>query len=151
MQPEPDATRATSLRASVSALVLNADTRLLLQRRSDNGRWGLPGGSVEIGESVADAIRREVLEETGLDTAVVRLIGVYSDPALQVVRYRDGNVVHYVSLCFLCRVSGGQLRTCEETLELGFFDPAAIPSDVLPMHRIRIQDGMAGRAEPFIR
>jgi ADP-ribose pyrophosphatase YjhB (NUDIX family) len=151
MQPEPDATQATSLRPSVSALVLNARGQLLLQRRSDNGRWGLPGGSVEIGESVTAAIRREVLEETGLETEIVRLIGVYSDPALQVVRYGDGNVVHYVSLFFLCRIRGGELRTCEETLELAFFDGAAIPPDVLPMHRVRIQDGLSAQAEAFVR
>ncbi len=151
MQPEPDATKARWLRPSVSAMLLNSHGQMLLQRRSDNGRWGLPGGSVEIGESVTDAIRREVLEETGLEAEVVRLVGVYSDPTFQVVRYGDGNVVHYISSFFLCRVLGGELRTCEETLELCFFDPAALPESVLPMHRIRIQDALAGRDAAFIR
>ncbi len=151
MQPEPDAKRATCLRPSVSAMLVDSQGHLLLQRRSDNGRWGLPGGSVEIGESVTDAIRREVREETGLETEVVRLVGVYSDPTLQVVRYDDGNVVHYISSFFLCRVLGGELRTCEESLELRFFDPAALPESVLPMHRIRIRDALAGRDTAFIR
>ncbi len=151
MHPEPDARHATYLRPSVSAILLNADGHLLLQRRSDNGRWGLPGGSVEIGESVADAVRREVREETGLETEIIRLVGIYSDPALQVVRYDDGNVVHYISSFFLCRILGGELRTCQESLELRFFDAAALPESVLPMHRIRIRDALAGREAAFIR
>jgi ADP-ribose pyrophosphatase YjhB (NUDIX family) len=151
MQPEPDARKATQLRPSVAAIVTDGDGHVLLQRRSDNGRWGLPGGSVEIGESVTEAIVREVREETGLAVEVVRLIGVYSDPNLQVVRYADGNVVHYISSLFLCRVVGGDLQTCEESLDVQFFDPARLPEDLLAMHRIRLQDAAANRPEAFIR
>ncbi len=151
MQPEPDARRATLLRASASAFIRNDRGEVLLQRRADNGRWGLPGGSIEIGESAAAAVCREVAEETGLQVAVVRLVGVYSDPSLQVVRYADGNVVHYVSLFFQCRVVGGRLCTSPETLELGYFDPGALPEDVLPLHRIRVQDALAERPAAFIR
>jgi ADP-ribose pyrophosphatase YjhB (NUDIX family) len=151
MQPEPDARNATTLRASVSAIIRNAAGEVLLQRRSDNGQWGLPGGSIEIGESAAAAIRREVCEETGLEVEPLRLVGVYSDPAFQVVRYADGNVVHYVSLFFACRPLAGQLCTSEETLELGFFDPRALPEGVLPMHRIRVEDALADRPTAFIR
>ena len=61
------------------------DERVLLQRRDDNGRWGLPGGSVEPGESVRTAVIREVHEETGLDVEPLRLIGVYSDPANEAI------------------------------------------------------------------
>jgi ADP-ribose pyrophosphatase YjhB (NUDIX family) len=76
--------RALGVRPSVSAVIFDRRGRLLLQRRSDGGRWGLAGGSVEIGESVTDAIRREVAEETGLDVAVGRVVGIYSDPRRQV-------------------------------------------------------------------
>jgi ADP-ribose pyrophosphatase YjhB (NUDIX family) len=151
MQPEPDARKATVLRPSVSAIVRDGDGRILLQRRSDNGRWGLPGGSVEIGESVGEAIVREVREETGLDVKIERLIGVYSDPALQVVRYRNGDVVHYISTLLACRILGGSLRTCAETLDLRFFDPTGLPDDLLPLHRIRIADALANRPAAFIR
>src|ERR1051325_4042675 len=67
------------IRPGVSAVVLTPEG-LLLQRRSDNGLWGLPGGGVEPGESVSAAIVREVREETGLDVTPVRLVGVYSAP-----------------------------------------------------------------------
>jgi len=151
MRPETDATKATQIRSGVAAIIRDAEGRLLLQRRSDNGLWGLPGGSVEIGESVRDAIVREVREETGLTVEVVRLVGVYSDPKIQIVRYPDGNVVHYVSLLFACRILAGTLQTCDETLDLKFFDPARLPEDLLPMHRIRIQDATADHPAAFIR
>ena len=151
MRPESDVSMVTHLRPSVAAIVTNGDGRILLQRRSDNGLWGLPGGSVEIGESVSTAIVREVREETGLTVGVERLVGVYSDPAYQVVRYADGNVVHYISTLFACRILGGSLATCDETLDLQFFDPARLPEDMLAMHRIRVQDAMANHREAFIR
>ena len=151
MRPETDATKATQIRSGVAAVILDGQGRILLQRRSDNGLWGLPGGSVEIGDSVRDAIIREVREETGLLVDVVRLIGVYSDPKFQVVRYPDGHVVHYVSSLFACRILEGGLQTCEETLDLRFFDAESIPDDLVPMHRIRIQDAMMENPAAFIR
>jgi ADP-ribose pyrophosphatase YjhB (NUDIX family) len=151
MRLESDVTKATHLRPGVAAVIRNEAGHILLQRRSDNGLWGLPGGSVEIGESLRDAIAREVREETGLTVEVVRLIGVYSDPAIQVVRYPDGNVVHYISSLFACRILAGRLQTCDETLDLRFFDPSRLPEDLLPMHRVRIQDAMANSPAAFIR
>jgi ADP-ribose pyrophosphatase YjhB (NUDIX family) len=151
MRPETDVTKARELRPGVAGVIQNGAGRILLQRRSDNGLWALPGGSVEIGESVREAIVREVREETGLSVEVVRLIGVYSDPRTQLVRYPDGNVVHYISSLFACRIVAGELRTCEETLDLQFFDPAYLPDDLLPMHRIRIQDALANSPAAFIR
>lgn len=132
-------------------MILNDDRRLLLQRRSDGGQWGLPGGSVEVGESVTEAMVREVREETGLDVQVRRLVGVYSTPALQVVRYPSGHVWHYVTICFECAIRGGTLTTGEETLALGFFSPRRLPPTLLPNHRVRIRDAMTRRPRPFIR
>ncbi len=148
---ERDHERAIGVRPSVSAVIFDRRRRLLLQQRSDGGQWGLPGGSVEIGESVADAVAREVREETGLDVAPRRLIGVYSDPALQVVRYPDGNVWHYVNVCFECVVRGGRLTTCDETLALAWTALDALPPTLLPNHRIRIRDARARRVAAYVR
>lgn len=151
MRHETDVTRAREIRPGAAAIIKDGDGRILLQQRSDNGLWGLPGGSVEIGESVRDAILREVREETGLTVEVVRLVGIYSDPTTQIVRYPDGNVVHYISTFFACRILGGTLQTCDETLALKYFEPANLPDDLAPMHRIRIQDALANRPAAFIR
>jgi len=67
------------------------------------------------------------------------------------VRYPDGNVVHYISTLFECRILAGSLQTCDETLELEFFDPAKLPHDLVPMHRIRIQDAMTNTPAAFVR
>ena len=151
MQIERDVSKATQIRPSVSAVILNGRREVLLQRRSDNGKLGLPGGSVEIGESVTGAIVREVREETGLLVEAVRLVGVYSDPKLQVVRYPDGCVVHFINTCFECRVVGGQLQTCPETLELAYFELAALPHMLVPLHLIRIADALRRQAPAAIR
>jgi len=148
---ERDPARALVIRPAVSAVIFDRRGRLLLQQRSDGGQWGLPGGSVEIGESVREAVQREVREETGLTIAVRRMVGVYSEPALQVVRYPDGNVWHYISVCFECAVRGGELTTCDETLALDYFSPRRLPPTLLANHRVRIRDASARRGAPFIR
>jgi len=148
---ERDPTRALGIRPAVSAVIFDRRRRLLLQQRSDGGQWGLPGGSVEIGESVKDAVQREVHEETGLVVAVRRLVGVYSEPALQLVRYPDGNIWHYVSMSFECIVRGGELQTCDETLALEYFSLRRLPSTLLAHHRVRIRDASTRRGAPFVR
>jgi ADP-ribose pyrophosphatase YjhB (NUDIX family) len=148
---ESDHERALGVRPSVSAVIFDRRGQLLLQQRSDGGQWGLPGGSVEIGESVRDATAREVLEETGLRVVVRRLVGVYSEPAYQVVRYPNGNVWHYVNVCFECVARGGELTTCDETLDLRYFPLTRLPSTLLPNHRIRIRDARARRVAAFVR
>ena len=151
IRPERDYEKALGVRPSVSAVIFDRRGRLLLQQRSDGGQWGLPGGSVEIGESVAAAVVREVHEETGLTVRPRRIVGVYSDPALQVVRYPDGNVWHYVSVCFECTVQGGTLTTCDETLALAYFALGRLPRTLLRNHRSRIRDARLRRAAAVIR
>jgi 8-oxo-dGTP pyrophosphatase MutT (NUDIX family) len=133
-------------------VIFDADGRVLLQQRTDNGQWGLPGGAVEYGESLLQALHREVREETGLQITVERLIGVYSHPDHhQIITYPDGNVVHFVSTCFACRPAGGTLTLGEETSGLAWFAPPTWPPDLMPIHRLRIDDALAGGAAPFVR
>jgi ADP-ribose pyrophosphatase YjhB (NUDIX family) len=139
------------IRPGVSAIILTADG-VLLQRRDDNGMWGLPGGAVDPGESVREAVIREVREETGLEVEPVRLVGVYSAPENhQIVTYPDGNVIHYVSSAFECRIVGGALACGPESLALEWFDPVRLPQDLLPMSRIRILDALARQSGAFVR
>ena len=139
---------------SVSAVVWrDAQHReLLLMRRSDNAHWGLPGGYVEPGESVADAAVREVSEETGVQVAIGRLVGVYSDPAIQVIEYPDGRRVHAINLCFEADpLSLGVATTPDEVLATGYFAPDALPDPLVPIHRVRIEDAVAGDTATRIR
>ncbi|HLK12864.1 MAG TPA: NUDIX domain-containing protein [Candidatus Binatia bacterium] len=139
------------VRPAVSAVILSADG-VLLQRRDDNGLWGLPGGAVEPGESVREALAREVREETGLEVEPVRLIGVYSAPEHhQIVTYPDGNVTHYVSTVLECVIVGGRLACGPESLALAWHDPDALGEEVMPVVRIRIRDALAREAAAFVR
>ena len=148
--PAPDPARVR--RTGADAVVFDDRGRVLLQCRSDFKVWGLPGGSVEVGETLEQAVRREVKEESGLDVQVVRLVGVYSDPEYTTTRYPSGDVVHYVSLTFECRVVGGRPRTDgEESTAIAFFDPNALPADLLEDHRPRIADAVARQPAAFIR
>jgi 8-oxo-dGTP diphosphatase len=68
-------------RATACAVVRDGAGRVLLQRRRDNDQWALPGGAIEEGETAAEAVAREVEEETGCRAEVLRLVGVYSVPS----------------------------------------------------------------------
>lgn len=142
-----------TLTAGVSAVITDEDCRVLLQFRSDNGRWGIPGGAIEVGESIAEAIEREVREETGLDIEIVRLVGVYSDPRqFSIATYPGGDIVHLVNICMLCRPKpGGELRGSDEGREVRFFAFDDLPDPLLRAHRIRILDALSDRREALIR
>ncbi len=142
---------ATSLRVSATAFIRDEAGRVLLQQRSDNGFWNLPGGGLELGESVAQACVREVREETGLEVEIVRLIGVYSAPEITTMSYPDGRVIQYVTSLFECKVIGGKLELDAESLALEWFDPLELPEPFSPNHVSRLQDALAGQVAAFWR
>lgn len=143
--------RLGEIRCGVAAFIQDAEGRVLLTRRADNGRWCLPGGHVDSGESVAEACVREVLEETGLHVEIQRLIGVYSTPDALVV-YPDGNQAQFVSLCFEARVNGGDPSTTSEVTALGYYTAAErLELDIMETHLPRIEDGLQHKEKAFVR
>ncbi|TDB77503.1 NUDIX domain-containing protein [Micromonospora sp. KC721] len=108
----------------VSAVVRDETGRVLLARRGDNGRWSVPAGIVDPGEQPADAVVREVLEETGVRVRVERLAGVATHPVV----YPNGDICRYLNVWFRCRPVGGEPRADgDESTEVGWFDPADLP------------------------
>ena len=137
---------------ATNGAVFNERGEILLQKRSDNGHWALPGGAVEVGESVEQAAIREVFEETGLHVTIKRLIGVYSDPKYHLLMSRpNGKISHPVVLLFECEYQSGEARISDESTDIGFFPPDALPEKTLLSHHIRIKDALTNRVEPFIR
>ena len=133
-------------------IVFNEAGEVLLQKRADNGWWGLPGGWVDPGESVEQAAVREVWEETGLRVSVKRLIGVYSDPKYYtIMQYPGGETVQFVAIVFECERQSGELQVSEESTDVRFFAVDALPEDTLLSARIRIEDAVAGSTQPFVR
>jgi len=103
-------------------------------REPFKGRLALPGGFVECGETVEEAVVREVREETGLRVRPERLVGVYSDPD------RDPRG-HVVSVCFLCRVEGGELRAGSDAADVEVVDPGELsPEDLAFDHYKMLRD-----------
>jgi 8-oxo-dGTP pyrophosphatase MutT (NUDIX family) len=144
--------RGAPLVAGCAAIIWDvAREKILLTRRSDNGRWCLPGGRMESGESAAEACAREVLEETGLRVRVTRLVGIYTSPDF-VIEYADGNRFQIVALSFEAEVTGGELQLTEETTEFGYFTPAQLQSmDLVEHHAQRIDDAVANLPEAYVR
>jgi ADP-ribose pyrophosphatase YjhB (NUDIX family) len=111
----------------------------------------LPGGEVELGESVSRAVIREVHEETGIDVEITGLVGIYSDPK-HIIAYDDGEVRQQFSLCFRARPIGGTLRGSSESTEVGWLQRDEL--DALSMHpaqRLRVGHGLDWSASaPYI-
>lgn len=136
-----------------SAAVIFDETRqkVLLTQRTDNGRWCLPGGMMEPGESAAEGCVREVWEETGLQVVVKRLLGIYTSPH-HITVYSDGNRVQYASFCFETEVIGGELGLSNETTAYGYFSRGEIDElDLMEHHIERVADAFANELTPFIR
>jgi len=117
------------------------DGELLLVREAMDGRWTLPGGWADVGETPRLAVEREVQEETGLTVHTLRLVGVYDANRLP----GELPLYHAYKLLFLCEPSEGNLRTSEETSEVAFFPVDTLPSELsnyrtTPRH---IQDAIA--------
>jgi 8-oxo-dGTP diphosphatase len=144
--------QALLLLPAAAAIIQDEEGRVLLIRRGDGRGWSLPGGMMEPGERIAEAVVREVWEETGLEVEPVRLVGVYSDPAHTHITFPNGDEVHFVSSTFACRVVGGRLRPDgDESLEVAYFAPEALPGGVIGDHERRIRDALAGREAAFFR
>lgn len=119
---------------TVDGIVLLNDRLILIRRKNPpfEGQYALPGGFVELGETVESAVIREVREETGLLTKVKRLVGVYSDPD------RDPRG-HTVSVVFELDVIGGELRAGDDAASAEAFDPDNLPELAFDHEKI-IQD-----------
>src|SRR3979411_444891 len=111
---DPDAPQPNALVPAGSAVAANSEGDILLHRRRDNDLWALPGGAMQLGETMAQAVVREVEEETGLEVEVTGLIGLYTDPR-HVIAYEDGEVRQQFNVCFQARIVGGTLCASEES------------------------------------
>lgn len=114
---------------SVAGIVVRDDDRVLVIRRDDNGHWEAPGGVLELDESFEDGVRREVLEETGLDVTVERLTGVYK------------NLTHgIVALVYRCSPVEGEAHPTAEAREVRWMTREEVQSAMNPAFAVRVLD-----------
>lgn len=122
--------------SAVAIAAINEQGQILLIQREDFRVWGLPGGDVDPGESLAQAAVREAQEETGLTVALTRLVGMYA---------LVGQGHSLLTAVFAAHPLGGQLRPDpHEISDIGWFAPDALPDDLMWWHRQRIDDAFAG-------
>ncbi|AKA05325.1 DNA mismatch repair protein MutT [Streptomyces noursei ZPM] len=147
---DPDAPKPNSLVVAASAVVTDDRGRILLQRRRDNDLWALPGGGMDMAESLPGTAVREVMEETGYDVEITGLVGTYTDPR-HIIAYSNGEVRRQFNVCFRARIVGGSLTVSDESTEVRFVEPSEL--DALPMHhtqRLRLQHFLEDRPRPYL-
>jgi ADP-ribose pyrophosphatase YjhB (NUDIX family) len=129
--------------------LLNEEGQVLLVKRKDNELWALPGGFMDLGEQVRDAVLREVKEETGLAIEIVRMTGVYSHPHDSIYIHL-GPKFQVVVLVFLGRILEGIFEDNPETGGFDFFSTDALPR-LVKSHSQRIQDALQDKPDVFLR
>lgn len=140
---------AITPKVAVNCALVNDQHQILLVKRKDNDLWCLPGGLMDLGERVQDAVLREVKEETGLTVEIVRLTGVYSDPNDSIYIHL-GPQYQIVVLVFLGRITGGKFVENPETYGFQFFEVNELPP-LVDSHHQRIADVLVNAPDVFIR
>ena len=127
--------------------VYNDKGEVLLQRRADYNKWGFPGGAMELGETAEETAIREVMEETGLEVRVKKLIGVYSG---YLTEHPNGDKAQSVVTAFEMEIVGGELKINDnESLELKFFPIDEIPELFCKQHEDLLEDIKNNRCGVF--
>ncbi len=121
------------------AIIRDGEGRILLTRRSDNGRWDMPAGALELGESVTDCLRREVREETGLEVIEATLVAIYSEPRFCFTNAFGGEQQRLAFLFLVTGWSGTLLTATDETTDARFFDLDHLPN-LNDFHREALED-----------
>jgi len=144
-----------SIRSAVGSrkIVLNAaggvivrDGKILFQRRSDNGKWGLVGGILEMNETYREGALREMTEETGLEVQLDGFLGIYHNHNMI---WPNGDRAHVISAYYIASIVSGEPRTDEESLELCFFGEDELPELFAEDHRAAVKAYFDGVCLPI--
>jgi 8-oxo-dGTP diphosphatase len=149
----PDVPVANSLKPAVAVAVFDAAHRLLLVKRRDSGYWAMPGGTMELTDSLEGCARREVREEAGIDIAMMGMIGTYTDPST-IIAYSDGEVRREFSILLAASATSEQLSHDDESTDVQWVELDELKRfPMVASQARRVRDVLAWRAnrEVFIR
>lgn len=148
---DPSAPKANSLVPSVNVVVVNDVGEMLLIRRSDNDNWAVPGGAVDLGESVAEAAIRETQEESGITCEITGLVGIYSDPKHVILYTSNGEVRQEFSIVLTARPVSGTPTPSDESTQVRWVPQSDVLGYTMDRSmRIRISDYLRGGPSPVI-
>lgn len=148
---DPAAPKANSVVPSVNVVVVNDAGEILLIRRTDNDNWAVPGGAMDLGESLPAAAVRETLEESGIEVEITGLVGIYTDPRHVILYTSNGEVRQEFSVVFTARPLGGEPTPSDESREVHWVPPDAIGSLQMDRSmRMRIEHYLAGNEKPHL-
>ncbi|GAT70260.1 NUDIX hydrolase [Planomonospora sphaerica] len=148
---DPGAPTPNSMVPSVNAVVTNDVGDILMIHRTDNDNWALPGGAIDLGESVPQAAVRETAEETGITCEIVGMVGIYTDPRHVILYTSNGEARQEFSIVLTARAVGGSPTTSSESREVRWVPREDVLS--LPMDRamrMRIEHYLKGTDLPHI-
>lgn len=148
---DPEAPPANSLVPSANAVVVNDEGALLLIHRSDNDNWALPGGAMDLGESLVETAVRETREETGITCEVTGLVGIYTDPKHVILYTSDGEARQEFSVVFTARAVSGTPTPSSESRRVEWVDRDAVGELRMDRSmRIRVDHYLSGRRTPHL-
>ncbi|HUK71483.1 MAG TPA: NUDIX domain-containing protein [Streptosporangiaceae bacterium] len=148
---DPNAPKANSMVPSANVIVAGDDGQILLIRRTDNGNYSLPGGALDLGESIAETAVRETEEETGVRCQITGLVGIYTNPHHVIEYTSNGEVRQEFSVVFTARPVSGTPATSSESSEVVWVPAAEVGQLTMhPTMRQRISHYLDRRSSPYI-
>ena len=148
---DPNAPKANSLVPSVNVVVTNDAGEILMIRRTDNDNWAVPGGAIDLGESVAQAAVRETSEESGIECEITGIVGIYSDPKHVLLYTSNGEVRQEFSIVLTARPLSGRPTPSNESSEVRWVPVSEIRDYTMDRSmRIRINDYLAHKESPVV-
>ncbi|MFD1935151.1 NUDIX hydrolase [Nonomuraea mangrovi] len=148
---DPAAPKPNSLVPSVNVVVTNEAGEVLMIRRSDNDNWAVPGGAIDLGESIPAAAIRETVEETGITCEITGLVGTYSDPRHVILYTSNGEARQEFSLVLTARAVGGEPTPSDESREVRWVPRGEVATLTMDRSmRLRIERYLAGEGKPYI-
>ncbi len=148
---DPAAPAATSIVPSVNVVVTNDAGEVLLIRRSDNDNWAVPGGAVDLGESVAQAAVRETREESGIDCQITGVVGIYSDPKHLILYTSNNEVRQEFSILLTATATGGQPAPSSESSDVRWVQASELAKYGMDRSmRMRVDHYLERRDSPYI-
>ena len=131
-----------------SGALIVRDEKILFQRRTDNGKWGLVGGLLELNETYEQAAIREIREETGLEVMLEHFLGIFHNHNMV---WGNGDAAHVICAYFTASIISGEPRIDEESYELRFFGKEELPELFAEDHRKAVEAYYGGVRYPVMQ